>query len=177
MLPLPQPLTCAAISRLTGNRPPAGVTHDGGAYRRAGERSEWVQAKTWQAMFHELRGLAHTDQPADPPAAHTPVVVITQAPPATTDGPAATAWRRLAAEHSRLAGPAPLGRHVYADYAGHPIPDHEPGLVADTVLRLLSPDRPWKTTRFGPQRRDVALGVVAYPLITAASVLADVPAG
>ena len=142
MLPLIQPLTCAAITRLTGQRRTPAQPRVAQVRRRPDSRSEWAQAKTWLAMLHEIRGFGHTHQPSRATAADLPVVVITQAPPHATGGTAARAWQRLAARHDTLTGPAPRSRHLYAAYAGHTIPTQEPQVVADAIRHLLDHHEP-----------------------------------
>ncbi|MBB4913472.1 alpha/beta fold hydrolase [Streptosporangium saharense] len=43
----------------------------------------------------------------------------------------------LVAAHRRLAEAQPMGRHVLAERSGHMVPQDEPGLVAEEILRLL----------------------------------------
>ena len=142
MLPLTQPVTCAAITRLTRQRPGPRPPTVADTARRHDSRSEWAQAKTWLAMLRETRGFAHTHRPSRTTAADLPVVVITQAPPHATGGIAAHAWQRLAASHHTLTGPAPRSRHLYATYAGHTIPTQEPQVVADAIRHLLDHHEP-----------------------------------
>ncbi|GII95097.1 alpha/beta fold hydrolase [Sinosporangium siamense] len=65
---------------------------------------------------------------------HVPVTVISGAlRPASF----ADLWRALEDCHRRLAGAQPYGRHVVAGRSGHMVPQDEPGLVAEEILRVV----------------------------------------